>query len=122
MKKTLIALAATALFAAFTAPGFAQQPVPAQKGQVPSPGDTNLNKKSESGAQTTTRAGAATGAGQPQGAGQPEPAKPGTAKARGQAKSGTDTATGAKKSKTGKKKRSSKRAAKPADPAAAAPK
>src|SRR5688572_9412020 len=64
MKKTLTALAAAALFAAFTAPVVAQQPAtpPAQKGQTPSPADTNKNKKSESGAQTTTGAGAATGA------------------------------------------------------------
>ena len=110
MKKTLTALAAAALFAAFGA-AFAQQPAPAEKGQTPAPRDTNMNKKSESGAATTTGAGAATGAGQPQGAAQPEPAKPGSAKARAQAQPGTDTGATPKKAKATKKKRS-KRASK----------
>jgi hypothetical protein len=108
MKQAPTAFAAIALFVAFTAPAFAQQPAtaPAQKGQAPSPTDLNLNKRSESGAQATTGSGAATGAGQPQGAAQPPAAQsPGSAKAKSQTRFKDDTGTRAKRAADKKKKR-----------------
>ena len=53
MKKALTAFAAAAVFAALTAPAFAQLKPPGQKSEAATLGDTNLNRKSEWGTATT---------------------------------------------------------------------
>jgi len=122
MKKALTAVAAAALIAAFTAPVSAQQPTtaPAKKGQAAAPANTDMNKRSESGAATTTGAGAATGAGQPQGVAQPPQAQSaGGLKDKSQAK--TDPDSGKKAKATKKKSKKAKSKAKADTPAADAP-
>jgi hypothetical protein len=101
LRPALVAAAVSLSFAA--APAYAQDSKrpPLQTGETARPADTNANKPSESGAQTTTRAGAATGAGQPQGGAQPADAQAGDS-AKAKAKSGS----AAKHKQSGKKKKS----------------
>jgi len=120
-----IALCAAAVLA-FAGPVAAQSKnAPLQTGEAARPADAGANKPSESGAQSTTRSGAATGAGQPQGGGQPAEAQSaGSAKSRTQAQDGTGNAKLSKQTRSNKKRkhRQAKRTdATSADTAAAAP-
>jgi hypothetical protein len=102
MRCTLVAVA---LSLGAAAPAFAQD---ARKGSMQAgtaarPANTDANKPSESGAQTSMPSGAATGAGQPQGGGQPASAESaGSAKTKAQSDTRSSSKTYKSRSKSRK--------------------
>jgi hypothetical protein len=115
MKTTFKLALLAAAFTALSGSAIAQQKnAPLQTGEPMRPMDAGANKPSESGAQSTTRSGAATGAGQAQGAGEVTGA--GSAKAKTQADTGSGNEKLAKQKTTKKKaKRKHKKAKRSTD-------